>query len=135
MALKIFTDFPNVKILGDCFGAQLFAHVLGGKTQKMVLGPDRPLILGRELIKLTDAFFDLPYVKKYMKDNNLTKDIFPALVLQQSHGDEVMKLPPGAVLLGYSDSCDIEMFGIGTRLIVFQPHPDFNCGFQQEINE
>jgi GMP synthase-like glutamine amidotransferase len=55
--------------------------------------------------------------------------------LQQSHGDEVTSLPPGATLLGTSDTCEVEIFSIADRVLAFQSHPDFNCGFQQEISE
>ncbi len=51
---------------------------------------ERQTIVGREHIVLTDAFFELPYVKKYMNENSYTKETLPALVLQQSHGDHVV---------------------------------------------
>jgi GMP synthase-like glutamine amidotransferase len=58
----VYTNFPHIKMFGGCFGSQLFAQYLKGKVEKMVLGPDRPKILGRERIKMTDAFFEMPYV-------------------------------------------------------------------------
>lgn len=65
-----------------------------------------------------------------MKKNNLTKNTFPKIVLQESHGDNITAIPPNATLLASSDSCDIEMYSIGNRVLGFQSHPDFNCGFQ-----
>lgn len=65
-----------------------------------------------------------------MEEHGFTRDNFPSVVLQESHGDNVTQLPEGATLLGYSDSCDVEIFSIGNRVLAFQSHPEFNCGFQ-----
>ncbi len=54
---------------------------MGGKVYKMVLGHERPKILGRELIKLSDSFFELSYVQRFMKRHNYTKEDFPKIVL------------------------------------------------------
>lgn len=77
----MYNDYPLIKMIGGCFGAQLIAQALGGKIEKMVLAKERPKIIGRELIKLTDAFFEQEYVKKYMLNKELTKESFPPLVL------------------------------------------------------
>jgi hypothetical protein len=37
--------------------------------------------------------------------------------------------------LGFSESCDVEVYCIGDKALCFQSHPDFNCGFQQELSE
>ena len=55
----------------------------------MFLGLDRPKILGRETIKLTEAFFEQHYVQRYMKEHGLSVETFPSVVLQESHGDSV----------------------------------------------
>jgi GMP synthase-like glutamine amidotransferase len=81
------------------------------------IAPERVKIIGRELIKVTADFFNLPYVQKFMKENSYTEETFPKIVMQQSHGDHVVKLPDSATLLGSSDTCNIEMFSIGTRLL------------------
>ena len=39
-------------------------------------------IIGREYIQLKEAFFDMPYVKKYMDEKQLTKETIPKVVLQ-----------------------------------------------------
>jgi len=46
--------------------------------------------------------------------------------MQQSRGDHVVALPPAATLLGFSDTCNIEMFCVGARLLCCQAHPDFS---------
>jgi hypothetical protein len=45
------------------------------------ISPDRVKIIGREHIKLTEDFFGLPYVIKYMEKKGLTKEAFPKIVL------------------------------------------------------
>lgn len=44
----VWTNMPEVKMLGICFGSQLIAHALGGEVRKMDLPKDRPYLLGRE---------------------------------------------------------------------------------------
>lgn len=128
---RVLDHHPNIKLFGSCFGHQIFGHALGGKTGQMTDIPSsREKIIGRELIKPTDAFFQMPCVQKYLKEHGEV----PPIVLQQSHGDQVETLPPQAVLLGTSESCKNEMFAVGTRLLCMQAHPDFNQAVQQEIN-
>jgi GMP synthase-like glutamine amidotransferase len=87
------------------------------------------------LILLTDPFYELPYVSSYMKKKGYTKETLPSLIMQQSHGDHVVSLPPTATHLGYSSTCNLEMFSIGTRLLCCQPHPDFSQAVQEELNQ
>jgi len=49
----------------------------------------------------------------------LTRDTFPKMILQESHGDHVAELPEGATLLGYSNSCNVEIYSIGDRALCF----------------
>ena len=103
---KVMESYPSVKLFGSCFGHQIFGHALGGQTSQMQGIPSwRQKIIGREHIQLTDSFFTMPYVQKYMSDNSLTIDTFPSIVMQQSHGDHVSTLPASATLFGFSDSC------------------------------
>eukprot|EP00347_Sterkiella_histriomuscorum_P013552 403364277 len=132
---KILKNHPQIKMIGGCFGAQLIAQYNGGAVEKMFLAGDRPKILGREQITFLDVFFEQPYVQSFMKKRGLTKETFPNIVLQESHGDNITKLPEGAIMIGSSESCEIEMYQIEDRVLAFQSHPDFNCGFQQEISE
>lgn len=104
-------------MVGGCFGEQLLAHTLGGKTEKMHMNPKRPKVLGREFINPTNEFFDQRWVKKYMNDKNLTRKNFPNIVLQESHGDHVKELPTGATLLANSGSCGVEIYCIGERVL------------------
>ena len=58
-------------------------------------------------------------MQRYIENHpeNFTKETFPPVVLQQSHGDEITQLPSDATLLGYSDSCGIEIFSMGERVL------------------
>ena len=96
---------------------------------------DRKKIIGREFIQLKDSFYELPYVSSYMIKKGYTRKTLPKLIMQQSHGDHVVSLPPSATHLGYSSSCKLEMFSIGTRLLCCQPHPDFSQAVQEEISQ
>jgi len=132
---RIFNEYPQIKMIGGCFGEQVTAQAMGGRVEKMPRNEERPKCLGREHIQLTDEFFEQPFVKKYMAKTGLTRETFPNMVLQESHGDHVAELPEGATLLGTSESCKVEIYCIGDRALNFQSHPDFNCGFQQELSE
>lgn len=101
----------------------------------MPFNPAIEKCLGREWIKPTDGFFEQDFVKKYMADNKYTKETLPRIVLQESHGDHVVSLPEGGTLLGYSDTCNVEVYCIKNRVFCFQSHPDYNCGLQQDIGE
>ncbi len=57
------------------------ASYLGGNVKKMELCQGKSKIIGRETLKLTDEFFELSYVKRYLKDNNLTKENFPTVIV------------------------------------------------------
>ncbi|KAL6753893.1 class I glutamine amidotransferase-like protein [Haematococcus lacustris] len=43
-----------------------------------------------------------------------------------SHGDCVRAMPPGAQLLAWSDSTEVEMFCMGSNVLSFQYHPEMH---------
>jgi len=127
---NVYANYPQVKFVGGCFGEQIIAETLGGKVEKMPFDPVREKCLGREWVKPTEEFFEQDFVKKYMAEHNLAKDTLPRIILQESHGDHVVRLPEGATLLAFSDSCNVEVYSIKNRVLCFQSHPDYNCGLQ-----
>jgi len=131
----VLNEYPDIKLIGGCFGEQTIAATMGGKAEKMPYNAERPNIIGRELIQPTDEFYSQSWVQSFMTKNNYTMENFPKIVLQQSHGDHVSELPTGATLLASSESCGVEFYCIGERALCFQSHPDFNCGMQLEFNE
>jgi GMP synthase (glutamine-hydrolysing) len=78
----------GVPVLGICYGLQLLSHRLGGLVEK---AEDREY--GRALLKVErddPLFADLPGGAER--------------VVWMSHGDRVLRLPPGWVVLGTSES-------------------------------
>lgn len=63
---NVYYDYPNIKMVGICFGHQLIAHSLGGKTEKMRQDVENCLYIGKEEISLEPSFFELPFVKKVL---------------------------------------------------------------------
>lgn len=43
----------------------------------------------------------------------------------ESHGFCVSRLPPGAIRLAYSSSCENEVFALGESVLALQCHPEF----------
>jgi GMP synthase-like glutamine amidotransferase len=74
-------EYPNIKMVGGCFGEQATAMAMGGNVEKMPYNAERPKIIGREEIKPTDEFFEQGFVKRFMDNNQLSRDTFPRLVL------------------------------------------------------
>lgn len=48
----------------------------------------------------------------------------PCLRLIQSHGDQVLQLPPDAVLLGHSPTAPHELWALEDRVLAIQGHPE-----------
>ena len=82
MILDVMENYPDIKLFGSCFGHQIFAHALGGEVEQMTSIPeDRKKIIGRELIQLTESFYELPYVSSYMKKKDYSKETLPSLIM------------------------------------------------------
>ena len=110
------------KIYGGCFGCQVIAHALGGKVD---YNPKGNFVLKAEDVKLDTYVFN-NFLDAVNKDS---------LCLISSHGDCVSQLPPNSDLLGYSASCEHEMFitGSGRNILAVQSHPEFD--YQYSIAE
>lgn len=106
------------KLVGICFGHQLVAEALGGKTQPAAGGWGVGVHENHILIK--ESFMD-PCVEAF------------ALVV--SHKDQVSKLPDGAELLASSDFCPNAMFRIDNHILTFQGHPEFTKAYAKDLME
>ena len=99
------------------------------------MGQDKfRLFIGKEIIRLQDSFFELPYVKHALKD--LREDQIARLnpmVINCCHGDHVAKRPDQAVLYGSSDRTENEIWTIEDRVLSMQPHPELSTHIIQSI--
>lgn len=98
-------------LVGICFGHQLIAEVLGGRTEKAPQGWGVGLSTSR-LLKIPGWMRSIP------------DDLCFSLLV--SHQDQVVELPKGADLLGGNDFCKHGMYQIEHSILTFQGHPEFN---------
>lgn len=104
------------RLIGICFGHQLIAHALGGRTDRS----DKGWGLGVQRYRL--------HVQPDWMHPPLQE-----LHLQASHQDQVHALPEGAVLLASNDFCPHAAYHVGDRLLCFQGHPEFPDGYAREL--
>jgi GMP synthase-like glutamine amidotransferase len=99
----------EMPVVGICLGSQLIAHALGGEVGKM----ERPEV-GFQTVSLNAAG----------QTEALLSGIGWDVPQYQSHGYEVKKLPEGAVLLGSSRQCKVQVYRVGLRTLGMQYHPE-----------
>ena len=99
-------------LIGVCFGHQLVAHFLGGRTEKSPKGWG----VG---VRKFDLIAHKPWMKPALSECSL---IF-------SHQDQVVALPKGAELLGKDDFCPYPIYSIENHVFCFQGHPEFTPEF------
>ena len=125
----------GVKVYGACFGCQVIAEALGGKVDRNPCGS--PFVLKRETVVLTEAMTNRPEYKLALAAfpptalrGGATSEKKPAsrarLAVLQAHGDCVVSLPNGAVLLGHSETAPCEMFALGEDVLAVQGHPELD---------
>jgi GMP synthase-like glutamine amidotransferase len=90
--------------VGICFGHQLLAHSIGGRTEKADIGWGVGAI-----------------------DTQIDATDTDALLLYM-HQDQVVALPDGAVVLGRTDHCPNAVLQVGPMLGV-QAHPEFSVDY------
>ncbi len=90
-------------MIGICFGHQLLAHALGGETARS----ERGWGIG---------------VRRFRTD---VPELPSPVNLLMSHQDQVVRLPPSARLLAYSDYCPNAIFAIDGHAVGVQGHPEF----------
>lgn len=111
-------DARKKKLVGICFGHQIVAHALGGKTEKSPKGWG----VGRH----THSFTEIPAWHDHEAAD------FDILV---SHQDQIMENAPGAKVLASSDFCESAVVQIGNHILTFQGHPEFVSDYSREIME
>jgi GMP synthase-like glutamine amidotransferase len=111
-------DRREKKIVGICFGHQLVAQALGGKTAKYPGGWGVGLH--------THRFSSMPA----WHDGDQ-----PDLQILVSHQDQVVENAEGARVLASSEFCENAVCQIGDHILTFQGHPEFLPGYSREIME
>jgi GMP synthase-like glutamine amidotransferase len=109
-------DRQQKKLVGICFGHQLVAHVLGGKTQASKKGWGVGCHNSRLLTAIAK---DLPGVKEFS--------------LLSSHKDQVSELPPHADLVASNAFCEIAAMRIEDHILTFQGHPEFTPAYSKDL--
>ncbi len=96
------------KLVGICFGHQLVAQALGGKTEKSPKGWG----VGLHTHRFTTA-------PPWHDQVDLELDILV------SHQDQVVEVAKDAKVLASSDFCENAVCQIGDHILTFQGHPEF----------
>ena len=116
--------YPNLKILGICFGMQIIISALGGKISKMK-GTHRG---NPEEIEIIDDKF---YEFNFYKNIGIEKKKY--LKISEAHGDEITEYPDEKYkikLYGSSKSCKNEiMVDEKERIFLIQGHPEYHPQF------
>jgi GMP synthase-like glutamine amidotransferase len=103
-------------LIGICFGHQLVAQALGGKTEAAQVGWG--VGIHESAIRA-----QAPYMQPAL-------DEVRVLV---SHKDQVTRLPEGANLLASSEFCPNSMFQIGEHIFCMQGHPEFRAEYSKDL--
>ncbi|WP_419735455.1 amidotransferase [Pseudomonas sp. COR18] len=96
------------KLLGICFGHQLLALLLGGRTERAHQGWG----VGIHQYKLAAK---APWMSPVREE----------LTLLISHQDQVTELPENATVIASSDFCPYAAYHINDQVLCFQGHPEF----------
>ena len=117
--------YPNLKILGICFGLEIIMNALGGKLNKSEW--DKDARFGPEIINLDDQFWELDYVKK----SGINKR--KSLIIAEAHSEKIIEYPPGKnnyfITVGRSDVCECEVsIDKKGKILMFQGHPEYSPG-------
>ena len=100
----------DVPVAGICFGHQIIAQALGGKVEKYTGG------------------WGAGHMRYLMADGT-------GFGLNAMHQDQVVVRPPDAKVICSSEFCENAGFAYSGKAISFQPHPEFDDRFMQDLLE
>lgn len=123
----------NVRVVGICFGHQLIAHALGGRTEKAGVGWG----FGIQTAKITDrkSWMDTSGPSSDSSSESLDGDLYNLVVI---HQDQVVKVPPEFKTIAENDFCPNSMIVAGNKMLGIQGHPEFSkefCAFRAETRK
>ena len=102
--------------IGICFGHQILAEALGGEVkpaqQGWGVGIHEMRILANE-----------PWMQPAQEDCKL----------EYMHADQVLRLPPGSVVLASAPHCPVAMFRVGDTLLGIEGHPEFPAAYVEAL--
>ncbi len=102
----------RVPLLGVCYGHQMIARVLGGKSAV------------RRAPKAEVGWYEIDIVQKISLFDGLNQKKIPVF---QSHFDEVVTPPPYAVVAARSERCAVQAYALPGNLVFgVQFHPERN---------
>lgn len=105
----------KTKLLGLCYGCQLIAQALGGRVTP---NPSGQFLCHPDLVSFQG------FLASLLPDS-------PQLYLSECHGDCVVSLPAVGELQGQSSSTQVEAWGIASRVLCTQGHPEFSSAYMQ----
>ena len=103
-------------LIGICFGHQMIAKALGGKTELATQGWGAG-VQNYQII-LTEPWMD-PELEQFS--------------ILSFHKDQVTKLPENAVLIAQNEFCPYSAYYIGEWLISFQGHPELTKDYVRAL--
>ena len=117
--------YPNLKILGICFGLEIIMNGLGGKLNKSEWNKDARF--GPEIINLDEQFWELNYVK----NSGVNKR--KSLIIAEAHSEKIVEYPPEKnnyfITVGSSEVCMCEVsIDKKGKILMFQGHPEYSPG-------
>ena len=103
-------------LIGICFGHQMIAKALGGKTELASQGWGAGVQNYQKI--LTEPWM-VPNLEQFS--------------ILSFHKDQVTKLPENAVLIAQNDFCPYSAYYIGEWLISFQGHPELTKDYVRAL--
>jgi GMP synthase-like glutamine amidotransferase len=108
----------RVPFVGICFGHQLLAHALGGRTERAPGGWG----VGALAMDVTQT---APWMAPALS----------SVTLLYSHQDQVTELPPGGEVLASAAHCPVAALTVGEDMVGIQAHPEFGADYVRALLE
>jgi GMP synthase (glutamine-hydrolysing) len=97
----------HLPMLGICYGMQVLVHQLGGKVT-----PGTRREYGHAILHQGDV------------ESPIFAGLPPSMPVWMSHGDQIVSMPPGFAILGYTENSPVAVIGNAYGIIGLQFHPE-----------